>query len=209
MTPLMVAAERGREEALELLLEKAADLELVDSNGWTAVTYAVHGQRPGALNRLLAARANPEGAKSTPGSERTTPLMLAAAGARPELCTALLKARARVETRDSNGMRAVHHAAKNGRAGSLVQLVSARALLEEVDRDGNTPLLVASLSGRAACAKFLLGSKANLQAQDPNGLTSAQLAAAFEHEQTLKVLQEAASKVTVGRWGPRSLDGLD
>jgi ankyrin repeat protein len=203
ITPLMVAAERGRIDALDLLLEKEVDLESSHENGWTAIMFALHGQRPLAVTRLLAARANPDGGKYTPGSERTTPLMLSAAGARPEMCGALLKAKARLETRDSNGMRAVHHAARNGRGGSLVQLLAARALVDEVDRDGHTPLLLAASSGRAECAKSLLSAKANLHAEDPNGRTSKQLAMVYGHDRTLEVLEEAASHSTLGRWGPR------
>lgn len=46
MTAAMAAAARGRVDALTLLLENAADLELRDASGWTALMHAVHGQRP-------------------------------------------------------------------------------------------------------------------------------------------------------------------
>eukprot|EP00931_Biecheleriopsis_adriatica_P048569 TRINITY_DN28076_c0_g1_i1.p1 TRINITY_DN28076_c0_g1~~TRINITY_DN28076_c0_g1_i1.p1 ORF type:complete len:561 (+),score=111.09 TRINITY_DN28076_c0_g1_i1:103-1785(+) len=187
LTALMAAAQRGRLEAVELLLEKKATLDVRDASGWTALMHAVHGQRIEVAKTLLGAGA--EFQQGAEGDSGVTPLILSAAGARPEFCKLLLSKKARLEARDSEGCRALHHAARRGHGGAVVALLAARARLDEHDGQGRTPFLAAVAAGRAETVTLLLSNGADSKAMDSEGRGAKELATAYEHERVLKVLE--------------------
>eukprot|EP00929_Paragymnodinium_shiwhaense_P079895 TRINITY_DN41651_c0_g2_i1.p1 TRINITY_DN41651_c0_g2~~TRINITY_DN41651_c0_g2_i1.p1 ORF type:complete len:576 (-),score=138.54 TRINITY_DN41651_c0_g2_i1:222-1949(-) len=187
MSALMAAAENGRDDAIDLLIEKKADLEVVDVRGWTAVMHAVMAQRPATLKRLLDAKANPKHESGAAG-DGLTPLMMAASGARPELVGHLLKAGSIKETQDAEGRRATHHAAKGGRGGAMAALLAAKAKLEAPDKFGNTPLMVAAAAGRNSIVNMLLSANADKDAKDVEGRTASDLADAQGHYQVVRIL---------------------
>eukprot|EP00930_Biecheleria_cincta_P059235 TRINITY_DN44990_c0_g1_i1.p1 TRINITY_DN44990_c0_g1~~TRINITY_DN44990_c0_g1_i1.p1 ORF type:complete len:529 (+),score=108.30 TRINITY_DN44990_c0_g1_i1:125-1711(+) len=192
LTPLMTAAQQGRLEAVDLLLQKNASLDMRDSDGWTALMHAVHSQRVDVAKALLAAKAD----VATPGegpNGKTTPLILAAAGARPEFCQLLLARRAAIEATDSEGCRALHHASKRGNGAAVMVLLEAKAQLEGADKQGRTPLLTAVRAGRADGVRMLLSARADAQAQDLEGHGAKTLATAYDHLRVLKVLADAGA----------------
>jgi len=189
LTPLMAAAQKGREEAIEFLLEKAACLEITDPKGWTPLMHAVQEQRPGVVRQLLQAKAMVNWAAPSP--EQVTALMLAAGRPRAEICNALLKAGCNKEAADEQGRRAMHFAAKRGIGGNLVALLSVRAQANAQDSDGCTPLMLAAAAGRADSVKLLLASRADPSVQDHQGHCAAVLAETFEHDRVLRVLAGA------------------
>eukprot|EP00928_Gymnodinium_smaydae_P072321 TRINITY_DN55699_c0_g1_i1.p1 TRINITY_DN55699_c0_g1~~TRINITY_DN55699_c0_g1_i1.p1 ORF type:complete len:565 (-),score=116.81 TRINITY_DN55699_c0_g1_i1:70-1713(-) len=199
LRPLMAAAARGRIEAIDLLLQKSAELEATDHRGWTALMHALSGERPAVVKRLLAARcavAVPA-SNAAAGAGVETPLILAATGSRPELCKMILEARAHMEMKDSDGRRAIHHAARSGRGGALALLISARARVNDADRDGRTPLLLAAAAGRAAAVGQLLAARADAEARDLENRSAADLAAvaAGGNGRVLEVLASASGTV--------------
>lgn len=192
LTPLMTAAQRGRLEAVDLLLQKNAGLEVRDADGWTALMHAVHSQKVDVAKALLAAKAD----VTTPGegpNGKTTPLILAAAGARPELCRLLLARKAAIEAADSEDCRALHHAAKQGNGAAVMVLLEAKAQLEGADKQGRTALLTAVRAGRADSVRMLLSSNADPKAQDLEGHGAKTLATAYDHLRVLKVLADAGA----------------
>lgn len=201
LTPLMAAAGRGRDDALALLIEKRADLETTDLRGWTALMHAVSDQRPAAVRSLLEARASTSVASAM--DEGVTPLMLAATGARAELCVVLLQARASTTAVGSDGRRAIHYAARAGRNGALMTLLEARAAVDDADESGLTPLLTAASAGRAESVKVLLGARANAMAEDTSGRSAADIAGAFEVPRVISALREHATARASERQGRR------
>lgn len=189
LTPLIAAVRRDRVDAISLLLERRATVNGKDSGGWTVLMHAIQSQRPGVVSNLLKAKASVHAVAEADG--QLTPLMLAAAGPRTELCTMLLKAGAPKEARDAQGQKAVHIAAKRGHGGALVSLIAAGARVNDSDAEGLTPLLVAATSGRAECVKLLLANRADLTAKDPEGRTAIGLASMYEHDRVLAALASA------------------
>mmetsp|Transcript_139149 Transcript_139149/g.242137 ORF Transcript_139149/g.242137 Transcript_139149/m.242137 type:complete len:523 (+) Transcript_139149:70-1638(+) len=194
LTPLMAASQRGRDEAVSLLIEQKASLDAADPQGWTAVMHATSSQRIGSLRLLLQAGAS---AHVLGADDGTTPLMLAAAGPRVEYVNELLANGATApsarESKDNEGHTALHIAAKNGRGAAMCSLIEARARLEARDTNGCTPLLVAAEAGRAESLRILLARRADVEAKDDTGRSAVDLARTWGHDRALDVLLDSGS----------------
>jgi len=188
LTPLMAAVQRGRDEVVQLLLEKRARVDMKDAKGWTALMHATQAQRPKIVSELLGANASVHTAAE---DCQTTALMLAAMGARTELCTLLLKAGAPTESRDVSGWKAIHFAVRQGNGGALVSLIAARARVNDQNSEGMSPLSVAATSGRSECVKILLANLADPTARDDEGRSAFDIAQIYDHERVLAVLTNA------------------
>ncbi|CAE8590291.1 unnamed protein product [Polarella glacialis] len=190
LSPLMAAGQKGRTEVVSLLLERRASTEVRDPSGWTALMHAVHSQRPDVAKLLLDAKAD---AQAVAEGEGTTALILAAGGARSELCQLLCAAGGK-ERADSEGCRALHHAARKGRGGAIVALLEAKAKIDATDKQGHTPFLAAVAAGRAECVRLLLSQGADAKAVDLEGRSAQKLATAYDHDRVLQVLKERSIK---------------
>merc|ERR1719203_971615 len=127
--------------------------------------HAVQGNRPDCVRLLLDAKAAAHVAAE--GDEHKTPLMLATAVPRPDVCTWLIKAGAQKEARDKEGLKAIHYAAKKGNGGALMALLTAKARIDDANHDGLTPLLLAASAGRAESVQILISKGADVHARDP------------------------------------------
>jgi len=189
LTALMAASQKGRLEAVNLLLEQKASPDVRDPSGWTALMHAIFSQKTEVAKALLSAGADYQDAAAESADE-VTPLILAAAGPRAELVQLLLDKKARPEARDAQGCRALHHASRRGNGGAVMALLTARAQLEKQDNEGRTPLLAAVYAGRAESVRILASKGADLKAVDLEGRGAKKLAAAYEHDRVLKALAE-------------------
>lgn len=192
MTPLMAAAERGRLDCVEFLLEQRVDLEVADPQGWTALMHATHNQRIEALRLLLEARAS---TSSSSIDEGNSALHLAAMVARPEPTTLLLQSIPKLnrDAKNADGRTAVHIAAKNGRNGCLMTLLEAKCKANACDNEGFTPLLLAADSGRPESIRILLRNRADLNAKSAIGRSAVEMARMWSHDRVLEVLAEAGA----------------
>jgi ankyrin repeat protein len=81
-----------------------------------------------------------------------------------------IAAKSKLETRDSSGLAAVHHAAIRGDVPMLQALAAAGADLNLGNAVGKTPLDLARLNGKIPAAKFLLDRPAGGQGGGGRGL---------------------------------------
>ncbi len=117
-TPVMMAALRGRADAVRVLLDKGAAL---NREGWTPLHYAATGPEVGIV-RLLLDRGAVIDAQSPNG---TTPLMMAAQYGSPDAAVLLLERRADPRARNQVGWAAADFARAAGRETLAKRLEAA------------------------------------------------------------------------------------
>ncbi|KAK7495386.1 hypothetical protein BaRGS_00013325 [Batillaria attramentaria] len=109
-TPLHVACRCGSEDLLKLLLNKGADIEAKNKEGFTPLHTACKYGRKVAVERLIARGANINAA----GEGALTPLHLACQYDHTDVLEQLLSAGAKIEAKDIKQMRPLHLACKTG-----------------------------------------------------------------------------------------------
>lgn len=118
-TGLMIAALKGREDIVRVLLDRGAK---VDPEGWTPLHYAAAGGWRSLVAQLLA-----RGVRIDPRAPNgRTPLMMAAGYAAEEVVDDLLRAGADPAVRDDQGLSAADFARNGGREWLAEKLAAAR-----------------------------------------------------------------------------------
>lgn len=147
------AAAAGQLEAVEARLESGVSIETLSVDGHTALGLAAFFGRE-AIVRLLLARGASANSAST-GALRTTPLIAALAGPRPELARLLVEAGADVNARGNGGFTPLHQVAQNGQPELAALLLERGADPDAAADDGKTPLDLALDGGHGAVAAVL------------------------------------------------------
>ncbi|MEM9423464.1 MAG: ankyrin repeat domain-containing protein [Spirochaetota bacterium] len=190
-TPLMIAASRGSAEQIVSLLQRGADPNARDINGWTPLHYASQSGIPSAIRLLLS-----EGSKINERSkQRETPLLVAVREADSKVVALLLQGGANVSYADlqlkrpvhwaglnpdinvlqlllqhgaepnalgPNAQTPMHFAAELGDPTHLQILMDAGAPIDSNSRFGFTPLMIAVSNRNYEAANFLVNNGANL-----------------------------------------------
>ncbi|MBI3929117.1 MAG: ankyrin repeat domain-containing protein [Armatimonadetes bacterium] len=209
-TPLMAAAMEGDVPGAGRLLQRGADIDESNPEGWTALMFAAaHGQgaavvellargasihprdRRGRTALVLSAEAGVAEVlrllPSTP-EQRQEALLAALRGDRTESAKALLELGADPDLLDEEGRTPL----MTCRQPALLQLlVLAGAQLDHQDRRGRTALMHAAASGEAAVVDLLLQSGADPHFADFSGETPLSLARRAGHEDLARRLEEA------------------
>jgi hypothetical protein len=156
-TPLMVAAYARSLPALEALIAARADLDLMDSRAYDAVTILAVLDDVVLLRRLFAAGAS---ARQITSPYRGTALIAAAHLGHAEVVAELLKAGAPPDHVNSLQWTAVIEAIVLGDGGprhqaTLAALIASGADLNIPDGNGRSPLALARERGFSAMAGML------------------------------------------------------
>jgi hypothetical protein len=159
-TSLLLAASRGHEGCVKILLDQGANKELVDILGSTPLALAASGGHEGCVKILLDQGANKE---SVDISGRT-PLALAVSKGHEGCVKILLDQGANKELVDISGRTLLALAASKGHEGCVKILLDKGANKNSVDACGRTPLSQAAELGYLAVVQQLLrrGASANL-----------------------------------------------
>lgn len=217
-TPLMWAARAGQLEAIRLLLDRGADVNVTDANGKSALMWAASYDRAKAI-RLLA-----EAGAELDGRDRYGRTALARAcflTGRPNAVKALIEAGADLDPLDQMGGVPLAWAAWFGPSEIVQMLVEAGAYVNpeitlppivracfkgdlesvrilvaagaDINPKGMPLLSQAANSGNADLVRFLLEHGAPLSVADEDGWSPLQYAVNNSDLETVRVLLEAGA----------------
>ena len=194
-----------------------ADVEAVDSSGWTALMRAAEGGKTAEIAALLDRGAKIEASSpkvyggatplvialefdehdaakllldrgaSTAGQTGVAALELASRGGFDDVVDRLLAAKVPVQ-----GTHALHAAAKYGRRTTIKKLVQAGAKVRSPDKDdhGYTPFIIACQNDQVEAARALLALGANVNDVDDDGTPALHWAVFAERPDEIHIYQD-------------------
>lgn len=201
VTPLMLAAYLGHADLLDLLMDAGAEIDYPDSQGKTALMWAIRGNRLAAAQALLDVGARLDqvdltgcsalfyavrhggvavvqallrkGARlSHADAQGRTALMCAAIFGPATSAQALLQGGANPGQSDSAGKCALMYAAQCGHTTIVQSLLHYGAQIDQVDGHGNSALMYAARQGHSATVQTLLNYGAWIDRANVNGVTA-------------------------------------
>jgi ankyrin repeat protein len=198
-TPLSIAAYRGHEEVIELLLKREkVDVNLKGGNNQTPLLCAAQRGHEAIVQLLLEKGADPAAADE----DGSTPLHLASGRGHAEVVKLLLEKGADPTAADKDGRTPLYWASGRGRAEVVKLLLEKGDDLAAANKYGSTPLHLASGRGRAEVVKLLLEKGADPAAADKYGSTPLHLASGRGHAEVVKLLLEkGADPIAADRYG--------
>jgi ankyrin repeat protein len=176
-TPLMLAAMGCFTQVVSLLVLYKANVNMANSEGWTALMSAVssvqeyttkEGTAHSTIVELLRANAYPN-AQTIRGMSS---LLLACASGSCIVAKTLLDHAADANSADLNGMSPLMLAADAGSVGVVDALLASAATIDMADKDGRTALMSASSHAHKAVVALLLEARSNVCVRGSEGSTA-------------------------------------
>eukprot|EP00752_Nemacystus_decipiens_P012774 g11313.t1 len=202
MTPLMFASLKGHSHVLRILLNKRANVAVVDNAGYSALHMASQGGHQ-AVTKLLVNAGAPLEAKTSEAQRGQTSLHLAAHRGHSEVVGVLIEAGAKPDSRMLNGATPLFLAAEEGHLAATKVLLRAKAdalLVVSRTPSGNpyAPLDVAAVHGHSEVVGELIQELGIEGCGGPSGGVRALEVAAFGHHVEVMGLLTAAGVVDTG-----------
>ena len=190
LAPLHYASLGGHEEAIELLLEQGAEINITNNQGLTPLFMAARAGRVKVVE-MLSKR---NGIDLEKGDEQAhTPLSIAVANGHLPIFAQLLKSGANPHAKDTNGMMPLHIASKRNSLEVVVALLktlkSQKGSINERDKLGNTPLHYATQTGKKDMVTKLLKAGADSSLRNRKDKTPQDIARELGHDEVLAVLR--------------------
>ncbi|XP_078491474.1 poly [ADP-ribose] polymerase tankyrase isoform X1 [Ciona intestinalis] len=198
MTPLMVAAEAGRERNVNLLLRNAKNsrvlhvvnvVERPDRSNRSAIHYAAINGHAKVVEVLAKFQADVDKPLSV-SKARATPLMLAAANGHVQTCMALVEHGASIEICDKLQRTALIHASLNGHYPVITYLLNKGADPNVTDSSNNSAIHYAAAYGWYHCVVVLLQASANPDVYNDRKMPPIGVALLKDHRETAHLLTE-------------------
>jgi ankyrin repeat protein len=180
-TALQRASAICQAPVIGLLLDKGAELEARDRQGWTPLLHAVNRSRPEGMWR----------------------------GFQNDAVKLLLARKANVNVKDEDGNTALHHAAGQRNPDMVPMMLAAGLAVNARNKDGQTPLFSAVARDEVANLRALIGAGADVNARDNSDSSVMHFAMARGHAEVLHVLHESGAKRAVTAAQQKDRDPLD
>ena len=145
-------SEMQKQFTLDTIYNQNADVNILDSNGWTALHHAAHRGDLVSVNTLIRYGAN----LNAISNQFKTPLHLATLNNFYDVVQALLESGANLDAQDEQKCTALHHACRKGSQECLELILRSGANIMAVDIRQWTALHYASYNGHPKAVKFLL-----------------------------------------------------
>ncbi|EDV95035.1 GH24355 [Drosophila grimshawi] len=198
----------GEIEALRAVLAAGAGVAKPDVNGGTPLHYAAQmcgasydsklqsNSSKLALEIIGILLAHPQTSVDVQDKDGRQPLLWAASAGSAKAVIALVKAGARVESADKDGLTALHCSGSRGHTECIDTLISlCGAPTDLIDSNGCTALHYAVTLGHADATARLLDLEADPNRQDRKGRTPAHCGCSKGQFETLKLLKERGANL--------------
>jgi uncharacterized protein len=156
VTPLMVAAEGGFVQLVQVLLDAGADVSAVDDEDSTALQYAVREGHLTLVQVLVQHGANPNEEVVDKADKKHNLLLDAIQGNDVDLSVLLVNRGANVSVSDDDGVSALIQAAYLGHDTVVQALLAHGADIAHVNNEGITALVAAASEGHNTVVQRLL-----------------------------------------------------
>ncbi|XP_048759237.2 serine/threonine-protein phosphatase 6 regulatory ankyrin repeat subunit C-like [Ostrea edulis] len=187
--PIHIAASRGHDAFLKLLLEHIEDVNVEDDDRRTALHWAAIFGYDNIAEILLKAGANVNGVKG----KGLTPLYAATCFGHIEVCRVLLKYGEDAMLCDEEGWNIIHTAADYGHLEILkLMSISGPSLLCRTE-DGENALHIASSGGHLHVVKHLVQCGIPLNTLTKEGFTALHLSVQFNRPAVFQFLLQAGA----------------
>lgn len=154
------AAEYGQTQILDVLINKGANVNILDSNGATPLHYGVKHNRPNALRFLLERGAS----LAVKDSNGAAPLHWACQLGKLDCARVLVDKGADIEAKAKYETTALHLAARAGLKDIVTYLCQNKANTEARTNKGYTPLHIAAMKGLSDMCNILLHFRGHVDA---------------------------------------------
>jgi len=193
VTLLMLAADKGYLDCLEVLLKHGADVNAVSAGGCTALMPAAIEGHVDCLEVLVKHGAD----VNVAANNGDTALILTAIEGHVDCVEVLVKHGADVNVAANNGDTASMEAAYNGHVDCIEVLVKHGADVNAANADGRTALMMAAGHGHVDCVEVLVKHGADVNVAANNGDTALMMAAGHGHVDCVEVLVKHGADVNV------------
>jgi ankyrin repeat protein len=199
--PLLVAAEQGHEEIVQILLRaEPAAVEMEDGRGQRALDTAIDEDEIEIAMLLIQ-----KGSFQPPSAALAKGLSRAIENDMPDLVDIILrKDESLIDIQFGSNEAPLSFAVENGCEAVVKLLLQAGANLESKDMFNRTPLSCAAYIGHEAVVKLLLEAGANLEANGSGSQTPLSWAAYNGHEAVVKLLLEAGANLEANGSGSQT-----
>lgn len=172
-TALHLACYRGREDVVQLLLERNADVNARDLQfGSTGLHLACISGHTTIVKRLLDKKADINAADAN----GKTSLHVACSRNNESVVSLLLANGVFVDSRNDENETALHHACAQGKENIVKMLLDNNADVNAVNKCYETPLHKACEGGHKTCVELLIQSNAIHDARDEKGRAPIEIA---------------------------------
>ncbi|KAK5645048.1 hypothetical protein RI129_006348 [Pyrocoelia pectoralis] len=161
-TPLLLAAEKGYTQVVQLLLENGAYVNAKNNCNLTAICYAVMQSDEKGVKTLLDYGAHTEYRRSS----GKTPLLLASSIGCLEIVKLLINYKCDLSVKDNHQCTALFLASEAGHIEIVKYLLDKCDNLEVKNICGSSPLNAATIKGHTVIVKMLLDKGANVNVGD-------------------------------------------
>ena len=191
---LVDAAKNGDTQTVRSLLKQHVDVNAIQPDGATALSWAAYRDDVGMAGSLIAAGAN----VNKPNDYGATPLILACVNGSAGMVDKLLKAGAKPNTPIVLGETALMQCSHTGAVEAVTSLLEFGAEVNaKENRQGDTPLMWAVVNKHPEVVRVLIDHKADISARTKDGFTPLLFAAQSGDQDSALLLLTAGADVNV------------
>lgn len=183
--PLFYSTCYGHEAASQALIERGADLHIVEATGFPLLHTLAFNDAAEGLRILF------ENGVDVESEDRigNTPLLYSVRAKSFDALQLLLEIGANPGAKEKeNGSTGLHYAVSNGHILAAQLLISFGAHVDTKGLSGSNPLHLAAINGQEEFVRMLLASGADMKVKDKNGQTALQLAALHNQSAIMSTL---------------------